>query len=539
MRRSIDTRKLGGSWTLILLLLVGALYAAHKGQDAAWDLKNYHLYNAWAFLHGRLSIDLAPVGLQGFFNPLLDVPYFWLGVGPLHHWPRLLAAVQGLWYGALAFVLLRVSVRLAEVRGRSYGVPDLLAVVIGITGTMAASQAGTCTNEVPLALLVVLGFYVLLPLCARDLPGHATRRVVVAGLLCGLAAGLKPTAVVFTPAMAVALWLALGARTTAWRLSLIFTIVAFAAFLVAYGWWGLELYKLTGDPVFPMFNQIFHSSWVPATAGTDRQFMPRGLLQWLFYPFYWIHKNHWQGGNTFADARYAAAMIAAAILCALLLLQRSLQDQGSRSERFLLTFMVTGYVLWLLLYSILRYAVSLEVMTGLLIMVTVQRLTVHSLSTSQKPRLVLWSMVAIALLLIGSSRYPDWGHAPFADVTFDVHPGTTVAPGSMVLVIGQPNSYLIPFFNAAQEIKFVGITWLTSEAQQYRLGELTRARVINHRGPLYAILRDVNGEDVAQLSRILPLEHLVQCHRIASAMEQTKRGTDLSDGLRICNVIRY
>jgi hypothetical protein len=179
---TLDTRKLGGLRVLFLLLLIGALYAMHKGQDAAWDLKNYHLYNAWALLHGRLTIDLAPVGLQGYFNPLLDLPYFWLGTGPLHHLPRLLAAIQGLCYGALAFVLLRISIRLAEIRQRSYGVADVLAVVIGITGTMVTSQTGTCTNEVPLALLVVLGLYVLLPLCAGKLPEDAARRV--AALRC-------------------------------------------------------------------------------------------------------------------------------------------------------------------------------------------------------------------------------------------------------------------------------------------------------------------------------------------------------------------
>jgi hypothetical protein len=89
----MTARKFVGMPALVLCLLIGALYAAHKGQDAAWDLENYHLYNAWSFLHARLTIDLAPVGLQGFFNPLLDVPYFWLGTGPLHHAPRLLSAV--------------------------------------------------------------------------------------------------------------------------------------------------------------------------------------------------------------------------------------------------------------------------------------------------------------------------------------------------------------------------------------------------------------------------------------------------------------
>jgi hypothetical protein len=535
---SLDTRKLGGLRVLFLLLLIGALYSMHKGQDAAWDLKNYHLYNAWALLHGRLTIDLAPVGLQGYFNPLLDLPYFWLGTSPLHHLPRLLAAIQGLCYGALAFVLLRISIRLAEIRQRSYGVADVLAVVIGITGTMVTSQTGTCTNEVPLALLVVLGFYVLLPLCTGKLPEDAARRVVVAALLCGVAAGLKPTAVVFTPAMAAALWFARGCRIDAWRLSLIFVAVAFAAFLAAYGWWGWQLYRLTGNPVFPLFNQIFHSAWVPATAGTDRQFMPRGMLQWVFYPFYWIRKNAYQGGNTFADARYAAAMIAAAFLAASHAWTWRRPGTGdSRPVRFVLVFVAVAYVPWLGLYSILRYAVALEVMTGLIILMSLQHLASIVRWPGMPKHGLTWSMMALAALIIGCSRYTDWGHAPYAGVSFDVQT-PAIDPGSMVLMIGQPNAYVIPFVERAEQSEFVGLTWLTEQASHDRLGAATRERIVHHRGSMYAILRDDDAADLTQLANLLPTMQLAQCTPIQSSLEKTLRGRDMSSGLRLCKVIR-
>ena len=66
---------------------------------------------------------------------------------------------------------------------------------------------------------------------------------------------------------------------------------ALAGFVAAYGWWGWQLYELTGNPIFPLFNQVFHSAWVPALGGTDRQYLPRDLGQWLFYPLYWLGKN--------------------------------------------------------------------------------------------------------------------------------------------------------------------------------------------------------------------------------------------------------
>ena len=36
------------------------LLALLMGQDADWDFRNYHWYNAYAFLNGRFTIDFLP-----------------------------------------------------------------------------------------------------------------------------------------------------------------------------------------------------------------------------------------------------------------------------------------------------------------------------------------------------------------------------------------------------------------------------------------------------------------------------------------------
>ena len=46
------------------------------GQDANWDLRNYHFYNAYAFLNNRYAQDLLPSQTPYFYNPLMDVPFF-------------------------------------------------------------------------------------------------------------------------------------------------------------------------------------------------------------------------------------------------------------------------------------------------------------------------------------------------------------------------------------------------------------------------------------------------------------------------------
>src|SRR5262245_2821872 len=86
---------------LVLCLFVGAAASVGLGQDANWDLRNYHLYNPFAFLNDRFWVDLIPAGVQSTFNPLIDLPYFILATGPLASSPRVMAAVAGLPYGLL------------------------------------------------------------------------------------------------------------------------------------------------------------------------------------------------------------------------------------------------------------------------------------------------------------------------------------------------------------------------------------------------------------------------------------------------------
>lgn len=538
MIRPPEARRYGGITAAVACLLLGAVYSALRGPDASWDLRNYHLYAAWSALHGRLALDLAPAGMQSFFNPLMDLPYFLLGTGPLQHLPRVLAGVQGLWYGALVFVLLKLALRLAEASGRRFAAIDLLAVMIGASGTMAVSQAGLTSNELPLAVLILTGLTLLLPLCGSTPVPQPWRRVLLAGFLCGLAGGLKPTAVVYLPAIGLGLLMALGARAAAWRLVLLLAAASIAGFLLAYGWWGWQLWTLTGNPVFPLFNQVFHSSWLPANSGTDRQFLPRDLMQWLFYPAYWITPHaRLVTETTFADARYALEQLAILVLAAAAWWRRGEPDAASRSARLLAVFVVVGYVVWLALFSILRYAIPLEALSGLLLMMAVQAWPASRRPDGSPRRWPTWLMAGLFVLVAAGSRYPGWGHGHYAAEAFDVE-APRLPPGSLVLVIGQPQAYVIPFLSDAQQSRFIGITWFNQAARGYQLDVLLRERLRAHRGPLLALMRGDPVADLDQLQQWLPGAHMAGCHPVLSKFAHDDASRNTATGLRLCQVDR-
>ena len=67
--------------TIGIILISGAL-SLFLGQDLNFDLQNYHFYNGFAFLSSRLDTDIAPAGLQTYFNPFVDV-FHYLGMTSL------------------------------------------------------------------------------------------------------------------------------------------------------------------------------------------------------------------------------------------------------------------------------------------------------------------------------------------------------------------------------------------------------------------------------------------------------------------------
>jgi hypothetical protein len=81
----------GGALETALLLLLACCISVGQGQDRNWDLLNYHLYNAFSFVEGRFARDLYPVGMQSYFNPLIDLPYYLLSVQLIPGLPRVVA----------------------------------------------------------------------------------------------------------------------------------------------------------------------------------------------------------------------------------------------------------------------------------------------------------------------------------------------------------------------------------------------------------------------------------------------------------------
>jgi hypothetical protein len=232
------------------------------GQDANWDFRNYHYYNGYAFLNGRLGFDLLAANHPSFYNPLLDAPVFWLmQVLPAWAVSLILGTVQGL----IAPLLYHIALLIAPPTPRR----GLLAAVLaaaGCTGAMTMSEIGATFHDNTLAVPVLAGLLLSLLALGGRAVGFAFWLAIAGGaFLIGLACGFKLTMSLYAIGLVAALLAALPWRD--WLSAMIVTgMSGLAGFVLSGGYWSWVLWSHFRNPLFTHFNNIFHSPFAADTA---------------------------------------------------------------------------------------------------------------------------------------------------------------------------------------------------------------------------------------------------------------------------------
>ena len=256
----------------VLSLSVTMFYAFHKGQDVNWDQRNYHIAIPFLILHGTYWSSIAPAGIQSWFNPLILIPQYLA----ITHLPPIAATL------AITLAQLPAYLICACICRQIAPDPALasLGFLLCLVSPIALSEAGTTYVDLVTAI-PVLGAYSLL--LARQPTGQ---RAAAAGVLIGIATGLKLTNAVFAFGTVALIW---AARTMARRIALtaIAGTAAALAFLIVAGWWHWALWLHFGDPIFPYFARIFSPN-TPVSYGPDARFGPRSVFAPLIWPFYWV-----------------------------------------------------------------------------------------------------------------------------------------------------------------------------------------------------------------------------------------------------------
>lgn len=524
--RNLKMNKMAWLLLLAIALLIGGLISVRLGQDANWDLLNYHLYVAWAYLHGRFGIDLFPAGIQSYFAPFIDIPYYLIATQWLPNSPRLVAFVMGLPYGVLIFIVFLIAWLVTGEIDKVHShkaVLAILTVLFGVTGVATFPQIGTTFGDIPIAAITLLGLVLILyqqSLAAQQWSKvRQSLLIIFAGLVFGIAAGLKLTACIYASGAALIIILGTGAGRTRLIHAMLFCISWLASFLSIWGPWGLALFKYTGNPFFPLFNSVFRSSWIAPVIGMDARHFPKSLMQAIFFPFYWANNHNNVMDPHFLDPRFAVIYTLALVTLGIWTIRRFVKVPHLRKmpvTKSLLIFFIISYIIWESLFSALRYAVTLEVLLGIVLLIFLAYLLNYSIH-QRILSLIFFLTIAVTGVLI-FTQYPVWGRVGYANKVFEIH--TKRVPGnSLVLFVGKPLAYLAPFVAPLHgRFKFIGITDTPMASKHYKLYSMLESDIENWQGPIYYIANKDTLTSVPRLS-LFGLYPLGPCSRITSNID--------------------
>jgi hypothetical protein len=450
------------------------------GQDANWDMQNYHYYNPWAWWHGRIfDWDVAAAQIQTYHNPLLDFPFFAMVNAT---WPaRAIALVLSIPTALAGFFVYKLAgILFDDLRGGERWTAIACAVIIGTTSAMGLGALSVTMNEWPLAALLAFALWWLVR--GQDARGEiAPSALIIAGIAAGVATGGKLTAAPFALALCVAILLPSPRSRLAaasW-----YALGAGCGFAVSYGPWGYELWTHFRNPIFPYANTLFQSPWWEAQPIPGRAFGPRTFGGFLLFPFaLWQPPLFFVAETVYRDGRFPllwALAIAAAIGWMVRRARAAPSAPPSHAWRFVACFFAVSFVLWIATFSISRYLLPLDALTGLAIGGLLFRLLPR--------RVALGAFLACAVALVATTQIADWGRVPFGHRWFEARAMPTVEPDGLVLITtGEAVSYYIPMLPPTS--RYVGV--LNTLVKPYHHSLLTqevKELVRNHKGEFYQL----------------------------------------------------
>lgn len=263
------------AWVVALLLVLLALFK--QGQDANWDLRNYHLYTPSALLDGRFGDDIAAAQLQTWHNPALDIPFAWMVKAGLPGW------LVSMWLALPSFIAILFALRLLDLAwplGRS-ATRTVMAGLAAVTGAAVMPSIGTTFNDAVVAAGVMAALWWIADSQGRR---HAWATWLPAGLMAGACAGLKLTGALYCIGF-IAAALACGPMRGLPLRILALAIGGLAGSALTAGPWALHLWQAHGNPLFPYFNDWFGSVDALPQAYKDGRFIPHGIDA-LLVPFH-------------------------------------------------------------------------------------------------------------------------------------------------------------------------------------------------------------------------------------------------------------
>jgi len=445
----MTTRKL--PWLLICTVSASALgFVYRRGVDVNWDLRSYHYFSGYSLLHWRFDTDIAPAGLQSFYNPIpCALLYLLLSSLSFPSYAWIIAALQLSSLPILVLICMEIDRELGN------EVPSLaaaLALCLCLVAPLWWSELGTTFFSSTTSPLVLLGLLFGLRGMNKASRGQpAGTAFASAGCAIGFACGLKLTNSIFAVGLLFALAIVLfpfQARMAA-RYLFIY-VLGLAGGFAPTSWWNVFLFWRWGSPLFPFYNSIFRSPYYDAVNRSDLRFKFHSLREFVNFLFAATIGTHETCEFNFADARMLTFAVLMLLAVAAWILKRLapgrmlFRNPTTRVTRTFLWFFSVSFAIWAWMFAIQRYLIPIELLFGIAVWI----LAAYVLKSQHR---IVAAMTICLIASLATLNAPDWGHIPSNPDTRNFFgmrvPRDLVSTPADYLVYGTPITYVLPFLH--------------------------------------------------------------------------------------------
>ena len=466
--------KYGRSFWILVGVPLLAGYALHAAfPDRSFDVLSYHLLHAERSLRGPLFMpgDFFPSPIP--FNPSADTL---TGISRLLLGFRLGTLINVLaliWAAQVTDRILRPLISNAWLRS--------LCVLLALSSEQFIFEISTYMIDL-LALPLMLQATVLI-LC-WDEAENKTKNVIHIAFLLGASTAFKFTNLaVALPLIAICAYkTAAGPERFAPQIWIKRALSGLIAFLAPLSPFLFYIYRVTGNPLFPVANTFFKSPNWPTHGGWDNRFGPTTLWQTVTWPvLMWFKPERTSELAVYSGRICLGFMIA---IAGLLLVWRNLR------VRTLCFLLLASSVLWsaaAIGYS--RYGFYQELLAGVTIVAVVSVLfKSDGIRLNWRAALGLLICLALAVQTVLACRYAldkEWGGRP----SLIRQPTDSLVEARLML----RDHDLRDFFTDDQRAIFDPIhTWdeTSPESTGFEVLLNPRAPIIAARQPEYFVTRD-------------------------------------------------
>lgn len=434
----------------LFLLFLCVAWTLVAGKDLNFDFRNYHLYSVYAFLNDRLGQDYFPAAVSGYLNPFAEIPVYWM---IKHEWDdRVIALALMLMHFPNLLIIWKISQQVIP-RSKEKNFFCALATLLAFVAPLQLTTLGNTFSDPTAGTFTLTGVYFLI----RSLSSAQYRTALICGLFLGAGAGLKLTNLFFVPpALLVAIFSNLG-RPEKIKILVSLALGSAFSFLLVNGWWSWKIYSIFGNPIFPLYNSLFHSPDFIFSDFSDKRMLIYGAWTWAMLPLIMLKSGSMlYSENSVPDIRLmllVAIWLGIAASKLVLVFRRKAPphigsvvaaDESSRNLGMLSIYFLVSYVVWGSISGIGRYGYVLWLLIG---PICVGALAVHS--TKEVARIVTTLALVVQIAVQFLNGNPSYSAYNWSGkwLELEVPQELQKQPATYLIHGVQSNSFIAPYLH--------------------------------------------------------------------------------------------